>query len=133
MAVVGLLVQVPTADSMLPLAMAVSWATAMGERGRSISSAATAQTDEAAATCIAHRPGPRIAGPCHFPYVPGPKGGEVARHSVSPHLGRLTNAEMAGGEAQGGHLISGRIGVQSLKVGVPPQHVFNALQFAADA
>jgi hypothetical protein len=96
-AVVEFVVQFDTAELMLPSVMGVSRATAMGE---SSSSAATAQTDEAAATCIAHRMGPRFAGSSHFPYAPGER---IKRRGVGPHLGRLANAEMAGGEARGGH------------------------------
>ena len=60
LAVVGFVVHCDTAELMLPLVMAVSWATAMGENSSSSCIAATAQTDEeAAATCIAHRLVPR--------------------------------------------------------------------------
>jgi hypothetical protein len=95
---------------MLPSVMGVGWATALGESSSNFSSAATAQTDEAAATCIAHRLGPADRWPVRFPYAPVQKGG-VARHGVGPHLGRLASAEMAGGEARGlgGH--RGRDGI----------------------
>jgi hypothetical protein len=77
---VGLFVQSDTADLMLPLVMAMRWATAVGEESSSSSSKTTD-----AATCIcAQGWGPRIDGPCAFPYAPGPKAGEW-RDAASVH------------------------------------------------
>ena len=102
---VGLVAQSDTADLMLPLVMAMRWATAVGEK----SSNSSKTTD--AATCIAHKAGARgsmaralsLTRRVH-------RGGGLARRGVGPHLGRLANAEMAGREARRGHRVQKRSG-----------------------